>query len=91
MGARNRGGIGLSYRPARLHAGGIHSLESIPGLHKGQGQGDTPCTFILLAGAVVERDTPCTSTLLVLVLPSDIMRGIALLLLPILLLQEKKQ
>ncbi len=29
-GARNRVGIGLSYRPARL----IHSLESIPGLHK---------------------------------------------------------
>jgi hypothetical protein len=27
MGARNRGGIGLSYRPA----GRIHSLESIPG------------------------------------------------------------
>ncbi len=35
MGARNRGGIGLSYRPARLHRlDGIHSLESIPGLHK---------------------------------------------------------
>ncbi len=30
MGARNRGGIGLSYRPA----GGIHSLELTPGLHK---------------------------------------------------------
>ncbi len=28
IGARNRVGIGLSYRPAR------HSLESIPGLHK---------------------------------------------------------
>jgi hypothetical protein len=27
---------------------------------------DTPCTFILLAGAVVERDTPCTPTRLVL-------------------------
>ena len=27
---------------------------------------DTPCTFILLAGAVVERDTPCKPTLLVL-------------------------
>ncbi len=35
VGARNRGGIGLSYRPARpTLAGGIHSLESIPGLHK---------------------------------------------------------
>jgi hypothetical protein len=35
MGARNRGGIGLSYRPARLHRlRRIHSLESIPGLHK---------------------------------------------------------
>ncbi len=34
IGARNRVGIGLSYRPARLVAGGIHSLESIPGLHK---------------------------------------------------------
>jgi hypothetical protein len=34
MGARNRGGIGLSFRPARLQAGGIGSLESIPGLHK---------------------------------------------------------
>jgi hypothetical protein len=30
MGARNRGGIGLSYRPA----GGSLSLESIPGPHK---------------------------------------------------------
>ncbi len=31
VGARNRVGIGLSYRPARLHkAGGIDSLESIP-------------------------------------------------------------
>jgi hypothetical protein len=29
MGARNRVGLGLSYRPARLH-----SLESIPGLFK---------------------------------------------------------
>jgi hypothetical protein len=37
MGARNRVGIGLSHRHARLHRlapGGIHSLESIPGLHK---------------------------------------------------------
>jgi hypothetical protein len=59
MGAKNRGGIGLSYRPARAgifkqsmgarnrvgkgvivpacqatKAGGIYSLESIPGLHK---------------------------------------------------------
>jgi hypothetical protein len=34
MGARNRIGIGLSYRPARLQAGGIDSLESIPGLLK---------------------------------------------------------
>ena len=34
MGARNRVGIGLSDRPARLQAGEIHSLESIPGLHK---------------------------------------------------------
>jgi hypothetical protein len=35
MGTRNRGGIGLSYRPARLHRlFGIHSLESIPRLHK---------------------------------------------------------
>jgi hypothetical protein len=31
MGARNRRRIGLSYR---LRAGGINSLESIPGLHK---------------------------------------------------------
>ncbi len=30
MGARNRVGIGLSYRPARLHK----LVESIPGLHK---------------------------------------------------------
>ncbi len=29
--ARNREGIGLSYRPARL-AGGIDSLELVPGL-----------------------------------------------------------
>jgi hypothetical protein len=35
MGARNRVGIGLSYRPARLQkAGGIDSLESILLLHK---------------------------------------------------------
>ncbi len=34
IGARNRVGIGLSYRPARLHAGGIDSLEYIPGLLK---------------------------------------------------------
>jgi hypothetical protein len=34
MGARHRGGIGFSYRPARLQAGGIHSLASIPGPHK---------------------------------------------------------
>jgi hypothetical protein len=34
MGARNRVGIGLSYRPARLHRRGIDSLESIPGLLK---------------------------------------------------------
>jgi hypothetical protein len=35
MRARNRVGIELSYRPARLHRpGGIHSLESIPGFHK---------------------------------------------------------
>jgi hypothetical protein len=35
MVARNRVGMGLSYWSARLHiAGGIHSLESIPGLHK---------------------------------------------------------
>jgi hypothetical protein len=34
MGARNRGGIGLSYRPARLHRLGEFTLESIPGLHK---------------------------------------------------------
>ncbi len=33
MGARKRVGIGLSYRPARLHGlGGIDFLESIPGL-----------------------------------------------------------
>ncbi len=33
MKARNRVGIGLSYRPARLHRpGGIDPLESIPGL-----------------------------------------------------------
>jgi hypothetical protein len=32
MGARNRVGIGLLYRPVRLHRlGGIDSLESIPG------------------------------------------------------------
>ncbi len=31
---RNRGGRGLSYRPARLHRlAKIHSLESIPGPH----------------------------------------------------------
>ncbi len=36
MGARKRLGIGLSYRPARLHRlhGGIYSLESISGLLK---------------------------------------------------------
>ncbi len=34
MEARNRGGIVLSYWPATLQAGGIHSLESIPGFHK---------------------------------------------------------
>jgi hypothetical protein len=37
MGARNRAGIGLSYRTARLHTtqpGGISSLESILGLLK---------------------------------------------------------
>jgi hypothetical protein len=34
MGARHRGEIGFSYRPARLQAGGTHSLESIPGPHK---------------------------------------------------------
>ncbi len=34
MGARYRGGIGLSYRAARPQAREIHSLESIPGLHK---------------------------------------------------------
>ncbi len=36
MGARYLGGKGLSYRDARqtTWAGGIHSLESIPGLHK---------------------------------------------------------
>jgi hypothetical protein len=35
MGARYRVGVGLLYRPARLHRlAGIHSLESIPGLHK---------------------------------------------------------
>jgi hypothetical protein len=34
MGARDRGGIVLSYRPARLQAGGILTLESIPGPHK---------------------------------------------------------
>jgi hypothetical protein len=34
MGARKRVEIGLSYRPARLQAGGIDSLESIPGLQK---------------------------------------------------------
>jgi hypothetical protein len=35
MGARNRGGIGLSYRPARLHRlAEFNSLESVPGLHK---------------------------------------------------------
>ncbi len=32
-GARNQRRIGLSYRPASLQAGGINSLESIPGLH----------------------------------------------------------
>jgi hypothetical protein len=32
MGARNRGGIGLLYQATK--AGGIHSLESISGLHK---------------------------------------------------------
>ncbi len=35
MGSRNQVGIGLSYRPARLHRlAGIDSLESIPGLLK---------------------------------------------------------
>jgi hypothetical protein len=35
MGARNRTGIGLSHRPNKATlAGGIHSLESIPGPHK---------------------------------------------------------
>jgi hypothetical protein len=35
MGARNRVGMGLSYRPARLHSlGGIGSLKSILGLLK---------------------------------------------------------
>jgi hypothetical protein len=35
LGARNRVGVGLSYRLARLHrAGGIDSMESIPGLFK---------------------------------------------------------
>jgi hypothetical protein len=34
MGARNRVGIGLSYRPAGLETGGNDSLKSIPGLHK---------------------------------------------------------
>ncbi len=35
MGARNRVGIGLSYRPARLHRlAEIYSLESILGLLK---------------------------------------------------------
>jgi hypothetical protein len=37
MGAKNRVGIGLSFRPARLHGtqpGGIGSSESIPGLPK---------------------------------------------------------
>jgi hypothetical protein len=34
MGARHRGGIGFSYRPARLHRLAVHSLESIPGPHK---------------------------------------------------------
>ncbi len=36
MGAGNRVGIGLSYRPAMqaTYAGGIDSLESILGLHK---------------------------------------------------------
>jgi hypothetical protein len=36
MGAGNRVGVGLSYRPARLHTqtGGIGSLESILGLLK---------------------------------------------------------
>jgi hypothetical protein len=35
MGARNRFGIGLTYRPARLHRlAGIDSLESIPGAFK---------------------------------------------------------
>jgi hypothetical protein len=34
MGARNRVGIGLSYGRRATKAGGIHSLESIPGLHK---------------------------------------------------------
>jgi hypothetical protein len=35
-GYRNQVGIGLSYRPARLHrlAEYLHSLESIPGLYK---------------------------------------------------------
>jgi hypothetical protein len=32
MGARNRVGIGLSYRPARLHR--LAALESIPGILK---------------------------------------------------------
>ncbi len=34
MGVRNQVGIGLSYRPARLHRlhGGVDSLESILGL-----------------------------------------------------------
>ncbi len=34
MGARNRVGIGLSVRPARLHFLAVNSLESIPGLLK---------------------------------------------------------
>jgi hypothetical protein len=34
LGARNRVGIGLSYRPAMLHSGGIDTLESILGLLK---------------------------------------------------------
>ncbi len=34
-GLRNRGGIGLSYRPARLHRlAEFIPLESVPGLHK---------------------------------------------------------
>jgi hypothetical protein len=60
MGARNRVGIGLSYRPARLHrADGINPLESIPGLHKRLKIRALWGTYpILFVGAVMEDVSP---------------------------------